>query len=416
MAELKLAFIGLGAMGYPMARRLSQRTDVDLVLFDNYPPTLERAKELGGRIASSVEDAVSGADAVFTVLPADAQVAEVASQVAAVGRNGQLFAEFSSIGPDTILRVKEDLSRVGVRTVSLAMTRSTAAAATGELMLLGGGLENLDPAVEAALTSVATEIRDVGSLAASKAQKLANNMVVASLDLAIIEAMVLGEAFGLGLAEVLDAMKVNGADSWPIVNHIERYLLPDDMGPGRFSTKYMAKDVGLYSEAALAVGVPSYFAGLVRAAYRGLVATGHLDDYHMIVIHWLEDGAALGEPAKATRAVPIASGDPGDLVTIARGMAAVQALVSEDALEFMAKLGVSRTATAGHLQSGSAGSEYLNGVLDGTNAEGPSELGHFDEDLRVVLELAERAAVPTAMFETARRVAVARQARGVSRG
>jgi len=241
-------------------------------------------------------------------------------------------------------------------------------------------------------------------------------MVVACLDLAIIEAMVLGEAFGFGHVAVLDAMKKNGADSWPIVNHIERYLLPDDMGPGRFSTKYMSKDVGLYSEAALSVGVPSYFAGLVRAAYRGLVATGHLDDYHMIVVHWLEDGAALGERAKATRAVPIAPGGPGDLVSMARGMAAVQALVSEDALEFMAKLDVSRTAAAEHLQSGSAGSDYLNGVLDGSNAEGPSGLGHFDADLRAVLDLAERASVPTAMFETARRVAVARQTRGGSGG
>ncbi|MBO0692133.1 MAG: NAD(P)-dependent oxidoreductase [Acidimicrobiaceae bacterium] len=413
---MKVAFIGLGAMGYPMARRLSQRSGVELVLFDNHGPTLERAKELGGRIASSVEDAVSDAEAVFTVLPADAHVAEVASQVARVGRSGQLFVDFSTIGPDTIVKVSEDLSVVGIGTVSLAMTRSTAAAATGQLMLLGGGLENLDPAVEAALGSVAEEIRDVGSLAASKAMKVANNMVVACLDLAIIEAMVLGQALRFAPVEVLDAMKKNGADSWPIVNHIERYLLPDDMGPGRFSTKYMAKDVGLYSEAALAVGVPSYFAGLVRAAYRGLVATGHADDYHMIVIHWLEDGAALGERAKATRAVPIAPGNPGDVVNIARGMAAVQALVSEDALEFMARLDVSRTAAAEHMQRGSSGSDYVNGVLDGTNAEGPSELGHFDEDLRAVLELAERASVPTAMFETARRVAVARRARGGSGG
>jgi 3-hydroxyisobutyrate dehydrogenase len=413
---MKLAFIGLGAMGYPMARRLSQAGGVDLVLFDVYGPTLGRAKELDARIASSVEDAVADAEAVFTVLPADAQVAEVASQVAGVGRSGQLFVDFSTIGPDTIVKVNEDLSRVGVRTVSLAMTRSTAAAASGELMLLGGGLEHLDSAVEAALGSVAEEIRNVGSLAASKAMKLANNMVVACLDVSICEAMVLGQALGFEPMAVLDAMKKSGASSWPIANHIEKYVLSDDLGPGRFSTKYMAKDVGLYSEAALAVGVPSYFAGLVRADYRGLVATGHGDDYHMIVIRWLEEGAALAERAKATRAVPIAPGNPGDVVSIARGMAALQALVTEDALEVMAKLDVSRTACAEHLRSGSAGSDYLSGVLDGTNAEGPAELGHFEEDLRAVVELAERASVPTAMFETARRVAVACQARGGSGG
>ena len=126
--------------------------------------------------------------------------------------------------------------------------------------------------------------------------------------------------------------------SWPLENHIVIYVLPDDLGPGRFSTLYMAKDVSLYGKLAQSQGVPSFFAATINAYYRGTVAHGHGNDYHMIVLRWLEQGANSAD-------YKVEGGEPDaeTVRTIARGVEAVQTLIALETLGVLVNAGIPST-------------------------------------------------------------------------
>jgi 3-hydroxyisobutyrate dehydrogenase-like beta-hydroxyacid dehydrogenase len=401
---MRIAFIGLGAMGLPMAERLAAAGGIELTLFDVARDRLEQAAGLG-RLARSVSDAARGADAVFAVLPADPHVESVAAELESAAHPGLVFADFSTIAPGTIERVAGRLAQLGMQTVSVAVTRGTAAARAGELALFVGTDGVLPESLRAPLEAVATEIRAVGGLGAAKVLKIANNMVVACIDVAICEALVLGGKLGLPAEVVTSRLPEEGADSWALRNHIVKHVLPDDLGPGGFSTEHMAKDIRLFVDLAAEQGQAAPLAGVVSACYRGTIAAGYGGDYHPVVIRWLEQGAGCG-PVKPGGGRPLADEDRRRLHVICRGVLAVQRLASLGALALAAGAGIAPSEAGRHLASGSAANDSLAEAvahLDG-GARLPREA--LAGELRETVDLAAAAGVPALTFETARHVAL----------
>jgi 3-hydroxyisobutyrate dehydrogenase-like beta-hydroxyacid dehydrogenase len=390
-------------MGLPMSRNLARADGIDVTFHDVRPQVLAEVAGLGAT-ASSIGELVAGVDVVFSVQPADEHVRAVAAEVRAAARPGQAFADFSTIHPATIAAVADELSAVGVDTVGVALTRSTAAAQAGELALYLGGpdawIERLAPAWDA----MATETLVFANAGAAKAMKVINNMVVSTIDQLVCEALVLGARLDVEAAAVCEALAAGGADSWALHNHIERYVLPDDLGPGRFSTRYMAKDVRLCAELARSVGLPAFFAGLSRAYYRGSVAHGRGDDYHMIAIRLMEELADLG---RLSTAPPTGTPDPTTAPIIAAGAAAVQTLISLEALAIAARSSLSASEAATGMEVGSGGNESLSRlVADEPDAAGWT-LGGLLGDLEATMALAENVEAPAISFELARQLALA---------
>lgn len=393
---MKIAFLGLGAMGLPMAKRLALHEGVQLALFDISPARLREADGLG-RIASSIADAAADAEVVLTVLPADPHVEAVAAELERLGRSDFVYVDFSTIAPDTIERVASRLASVGVETVSVAITRGTAAARAGELAFFVGGA--LRPDLEQVLRAMATEIRPVGGgLGDAKAVKIGNNIVVACIDVVVCEAIVLGGKLGLAAADVVGEIEAAGGASWALRNHIVRHVLTDEFGPDGFSTTHMAKDVRLFIDLAGARGQAAPLAGIASSCYRGTLAAGLGDEYHPVVIRWLELGAASGRNVTT-------SGDRSQLDTLARATVAAQAVATLEALTVLRAAGITPGEAAEHLDSGSAANDSLHRVrdhLDGVVAL-PSTLAG---DLAAAIELADSVHVPALMLEAARHSAV----------
>src|SRR5262245_51985498 len=111
---MKIALVGIGAMGRPIARRLAAADGVELAVFDVESARLD-ALDAPVRRATSVADAAADADAVFTILPADRHVEAVAGELAEVA-DGGLFVDFSTIGPGTIERIAARLATRGIGT------------------------------------------------------------------------------------------------------------------------------------------------------------------------------------------------------------------------------------------------------------------------------------------------------------
>jgi 3-hydroxyisobutyrate dehydrogenase len=393
--RMRIAFVGLGAMGRPIADRLHESGQTELILYDADPSKLEAAAGLG-RAADSVGAATEGADAVFTVLPADRHVEAVAAEVAEASRPGQLFVDFSTIAPATIERVAARLGESDVGTVSVAVTRGTAAARAGQLGLFIGTSHGLSAQLRRTLAITASELRLVGGLGAAKALKIANNMVLACIDIAICEALVTGSRLGLAPQSLVEHLTEAGAGSWALDHHIIENVLGDDLGPGHFSTRHMAKDIGLFIDLSLR---PAFLAGEAAACYRGVIGAGYGEHYHPIVIRWIED--ASGRVADAAGA-----GRPEDRQVLARGVAAVQTLASLNALDALESADIDPTSALEHLQSGSAANESLPRAAEHLRAGGGELDGaELVRDLDAAVERASAAAVPALMLETARHIA-----------
>lgn len=400
-----IAFIGLGAMGLRMAKRLAQAKGIELSVYDIVP---EHAAEMKGsaRVASSIADAIKGADGIFSVVPADRHTRAVVDEIAKTAAPGQTFVDFSTIGPSTIEHVGKQLGALKVDTISAGMTKSIGGATNGTLSLFMGGPAQISAKLKPAFDAIATDLMMVGSLGAAKALKLVNNMVVATLDIAITEALALAQQYGFAMKDVTDALHAKGGDSWPLHNHIIDHVLPNNLGPGFFSTRFLIKDMKLYTQFATEMKLPAHFTGLALAEYRGTAAHGMGDDYHMIVVRWLEKGAKIGERAKT----PFASGGTRESVLnqIVGGVVAIQALVSAEAVRILGRMGVKAKDAAFFLESGSAGNDSLLGMVKaldgGKGAVTPSDIL---KDLEAVIGLADAADVPGAVFEVGRHMTLA---------
>ncbi len=396
---MRIAFIGLGAMGSLMARQLAREGVADLVLFDLDQDRLAAVAELG-ETAESVAAAAEGADAIFSVVPADRHVEAVADELEGVVSAGQVYVDFSTIGPGTIESVSERLGEHGVKTIAAGMTQSIEGATNGTLKLFVGGPAELPAAVVPAFDALTEEVRMVGTAGAAKTLKLVNNMIVAVLDVAICEALVLGERVGVDHETAVEALAANGADNWPLRHHIVPHVLPDILGEGFFSTRFLIKDMTLCVKLVQELGLPAVFPALATSFYRGTAAIGHGDDYHMVVIRWLERGAGfagIGEP-------PAGGSDGADApLALARSVAAIQAMISYEALKILGRLEVDKLAGAEHLEAGSAGNDALRALLAGDDAVTP---GSLVEDLDAALELARGHDVPVTMLEVGRHQAL----------
>lgn len=385
-------------MGQPIARRLAAADALELTLYDVDPARADALAGLGRR-ATSVADAISDADVILTILPADEHVRLVADELAPSARPGQVYADLSTIAPGTIETVASTLADVGVAAVSVSITRGTQAAAAGELALF---VSRDEPALRPALQAIASELRFVEGLGAVKALKIANNIVVACSNIAICEALVLGKLLGLTPQAIATHLGEHGAESWVLSNHIVAFVLPGDLGPGHFSTLNMAKDVRLFLELADERGVVSPMAGVAASCYRGTIAAGFGENYHPIVIRWLERIASA-----ATRLRPLARSEAEVLARIARGVTAAQAMASLDALVLLDRFGIDSHSAAGHLAKGSAGNATLASVARHAGRDhGAYDPGASSEALQAILELAEEASAPLFMHEAARTAAL----------
>jgi 3-hydroxyisobutyrate dehydrogenase-like beta-hydroxyacid dehydrogenase len=385
-------------MGHPMAARLHRLGAVDLTVFDVSAAALDRAAGIG-RPAVTIDAALAGADVIMTMLPADAHVTDVAAQVREHARDGATLVDFSTVHPETITAIVASLGP-RIEMVSASCMKSVAAAVTGDLTLYLGGDPGLLASLDPLLAAMATTRIDVGSLANAKALKLVNNLMVASTNLAIAELAVLGASHGLSYGTLVAAFEQTGLGGWALVNQVKKHTLPNDLGPGRFSARYMAKDVTLAARMASDYRVPRFLAGPVLAGLRGADAYGYGNHYHPVVIRWLE------KVANVTPADSDAAGTGTVTEDLCAALAALDRLIAGHGLSLAAAAGMPAGPAAEALSQASAGSAAL--AQAAVDPAGPDAVGRdrlaatLGAALKQALALAIRTHVPALVIESAR--------------
>jgi len=270
----RIAFIGLGNMGGPMAANLL-KAGHHLRVFDLVPTAVEAAVALGATAAVSAMDAVVDAEVVISMLPASRHVDALyrgdAGLLAAIPA-GALVVDCSTIAPETAKQVARAAADRGLAMLDAPVSGGTAGAAAGTLTFIVGGDAAVLERARPLLASMGKNIFHVGANGAGQVAKLCNNMALGVIMAVTGEAIALGAAHGLDPAVLSQMMAVSTGRSWAteVCNPWPGVLpgAPASRGyTGGFGTDLMLKDLGLVTEAAVGVGASIPLGELARNLY-----------------------------------------------------------------------------------------------------------------------------------------------------
>ncbi|MDA8298028.1 MAG: 2-hydroxy-3-oxopropionate reductase [Actinomycetota bacterium] len=271
---MKVAFIGLGVMGAPMARNLV-KAGHEVTGFDVVDKGVQALVEAGGKKAESIKAALEGAEVAITMLPDSPQVEAVAfgeEGLLASAKAGLLYIDNSSIAPPVARRVSAAARERGLRPLDAPVSGGEAGAIEGSLSIMVGGkaedFEEARPLLEAMGSTVA----HVGGDGAGQTVKVANQLVVAGVIEAVAEATVLLQASDVDVPAALDVL-AGGLAGNRILDRKRASMLAGDFKPG-FRVDLHHKDLGNLLATAREAGVSLPLGGLVAELMAALRARG----------------------------------------------------------------------------------------------------------------------------------------------
>ncbi len=271
----RIAFIGLGNMGGPMAANLI-KAGHQLSVFDLVPAALEVASKAGAKVAKSAIDAVAGAEVVISMLPASRHVEGLYLDASNGLLNhipaGALVIDCSTIAPATARKVAEAAAAKGLDMIDAPVSGGTAGAAAASLTFIVGGEAKALERARPVLTGMGKNIFHVGGSGAGQVAKLCNNMALGVIMAVTGESIALGVALGLDPKVLSQMMAVSTGRSWAteVCNPWPGVLenAPASRGyTGGFGNDLMLKDLGLAVEAAMGVGASIPLGELARNLY-----------------------------------------------------------------------------------------------------------------------------------------------------
>ena len=276
---MKIAFIGLGHMGGGMAPNLA-KAGHEVRAFDLSEEALAKAVEQGCARAGSTEEAVDGAEAVITMLPAAQHVAGVyRSHVFGKAPPTALLIDCSTIDVATARQVEDDAAGQGYTMVDAPVSGGIAAAAGGTLTFMVGGSDEAFERARPILEPMAKAVIHAGGPGAGQAAKICNNMILGATMIATCEAFVLAQKLGLDPQVFFDISSKASGQSWSMTS----YAPVPGVGPdtpadhdyeGGFAAALMLKDLKLAAEAAQAVGAYTPMGGEAEELYQRFVDRG----------------------------------------------------------------------------------------------------------------------------------------------
>jgi 3-hydroxyisobutyrate dehydrogenase-like beta-hydroxyacid dehydrogenase len=246
----KIAFLGLGQMGTPMATRLLQAGH-EVIVWNRTPDRAKALAEAGATIAGSPAEAGAGAAFAITMLATPEALTEVVLGEHGLMKGlgpGQVYIDMSTVGPQTVRSIAARFPD-GVAVVDAPVRGSVGQAADGRLEIFIGAGDKDFERVRPILASLGSVVH-VGGLGAGAAMKLIANLALGVSIAAVGEALALGEALGLGRAPLLNMLE--GSQLGPAVR-AKRANIESGHYPPNFKLRHAAKDLRLVIEAAAAV-------------------------------------------------------------------------------------------------------------------------------------------------------------------
>jgi 3-hydroxyisobutyrate dehydrogenase len=262
---MNIAFLGLGAMGYPMAANLSRNHEV--IVWNRTAEVARRhASEHGTRFAESLEQC-AGAPVVISIVPTSSEVAELAQILSGAGlQSGALWIDMTSGDPHTSRTIASDLQAKGVSFVDAPVTGGTPGAEAGTLTIMIGGAEEDFERAREICASMGTRIVHVGAIGAGHAVKAVNNAMLAANMWVAAEGLLSLQTLGLDLEKALEVINSGSGRS----NASENLLPSRIIGgawPLTFKLALLDKDVRIAASLAHSQHLATPMIGLTSTLF-----------------------------------------------------------------------------------------------------------------------------------------------------
>ncbi|MEJ2026064.1 MAG: 3-hydroxyisobutyrate dehydrogenase [Limibacillus sp.] len=288
---MRIAFIGLGNMGGPMAANLV-KAGHQVAGFDVMADNLEAAGEKGVSAAASAAEAVAGAEAVITMLPAGQHVREVymgEGGVIEAAEPGCLLIDSSTIDVASARAAHEAAEAAGHAMVDAPVSGGVAGAEAGALTFMVGGSEEAFKRAEPLLDIMGKAVVHAGGAGNGQVAKVCNNMILGITMLGISEAFNLGQSLGLDPEKLFAISSKSSGSCWAMLNHlplpgiVETAAANRDYKPG-FAAGMMLKDLRLSQQAASQAGAATPLGAEAAALYTIFCNAGNAGlDYSAII-------------------------------------------------------------------------------------------------------------------------------------
>jgi 3-hydroxyisobutyrate dehydrogenase len=211
---LRTGFVGLGAMGLPMARNLHRAGLLASVWNRTPAKAMALSSETGVPAAESLADLAAGCDLVITCVSADEDLLEIVAAIRACLRGGAVVVDCSTIAAATAREAARQLALEGVEFLDCPVSGGTEGAAAGTLSIMVGGDEATLERARPALSAMGSSITWMGPVGAGQAAKATNQIMVAGINQAVTEALAFARAQDLPLERLISALEKGAAASW----------------------------------------------------------------------------------------------------------------------------------------------------------------------------------------------------------
>ena len=271
----KVAFLGLGVMGYPMAGHLV-KAGHEVTVFNRTTAKAEAwAQEHGGAFGATPKEAVQGADFVMCCVGNDDDLRQVC-----IGENGAfegmvadtIFVDHTTVSAKVSAELYEAGKAQGIAFVFATVSGGQAGAENGVLSIMCGGDEASYAAAEPVMQAYGRSIKRLGGSGAGQLTKMVNQICIAGLVQGLSEGLHFAEKAGLDGRAVVEVIAGGAAGSWQMQNRYETMI--DDEFEHGFAVDWMRKDLGICLSTADEVGASLPVTALVDQFYKDVQKQG----------------------------------------------------------------------------------------------------------------------------------------------
>ena len=286
-----IGFIGLGAMGKPMAKNLI-KAGMHLICYnDKNKAAIREMVEEGAEEATSCRDVAKRSDVIITVLPADRQIMDVYASgegILSSVRDGTGCIDMTSALGDTIKNVAEMALRMGKKITILdaPVSGGVQAACDGNLTIMAGGDRNAVEEYRPLLEIMGKKIFYTGGIGSGKAIKMINQLLNACNTYIMSEALYMADTMGIDRNLLYGVVNESSGSSWVFKNNLPRYVFPQDFQQG-FRLELMKKDIALCVKQAMNENSVLPVSNLIYQIYEAMSKQGNDMANYNIVSQWV---------------------------------------------------------------------------------------------------------------------------------
>ena len=274
-SQQRVAFIGLGAMGYPMAGHL-QRHGLDVCVYNRTETkSFAWVDEFGGSSAPTPAEAAVGASVVFLCVGNDSDVRAVTSKsegVLSTMTQGALLVDHTTTSKELALEIHDACDAIGVHFLDAPVSGGQAGAENGVLTTMVGGDSAAFDQVEPVMRCYTKHAQLMGGVGSGQTTKMVNQLAIAGILGGLSEALHFAECAGLDIDEVTNAIQGGAAQSWQLTNRAAT-IAKREYNFG-FAIDWMRKDLGFALDVADRLGLHLPIATLVDEQYADVQVNG----------------------------------------------------------------------------------------------------------------------------------------------